>query len=153
MFMGNIMVMGELELMAFGRRLAPGLRAGSVLALTGGLGTGKTTLTRGIAEGLGVTDPVSSPTFTIINEYGGGRLMLYHFDVYRLAGENGGAGNTAVMDALDELGWEEYFYGDGVCVVEWADLIAEALPPDAVVVRLAYADQATERTLTIGDSL
>ncbi len=96
-----------------GLRLAEGLKAGTVIALIGDLGSGKTALTKAIAKGLGIEQQVTSPTFTIIQEYSGGRLPLYHFDVYRLEDE----------EDMYELGYEEYFYGDGVCVIEWADLI------------------------------
>jgi tRNA threonylcarbamoyladenosine biosynthesis protein TsaE len=132
------MIVNEIKLGEFGRKLSENLVPGSVIALEGDLGAGKTTLTRAIADGLGVTDPVTSPTFTIINEYGGGRLPLYHFDVYRLAG-------PGVYDALDDIGWEEYFYGKGVCIVEWADEIQDVLPPDAVRIRLSGTDSPSRR--------
>jgi tRNA threonylcarbamoyladenosine biosynthesis protein TsaE len=128
------MILDEEKLCAFGMDLAEGLAPGALIALTGGLGTGKTTLTKAIARGLGVTDTVASPTFTLINEYGGGRLPLYHFDVYRLAGP----GVPDIYEALEQLGWEDYFYGGGVCVVEWADLIRDVLPGDAVRIRLSH---------------
>jgi tRNA threonylcarbamoyladenosine biosynthesis protein TsaE len=130
------------KLREFGRELSEGLAPGEVIALIGGLGTGKTTLTKAIADGLGVTDPVASPTFTLINEYGGGRLPLYHFDVYRIAG-------PGVYDALDNIGCDDYFYGNGVCVVEWADMIEDALPPGAVRIRLAHTDSPTTREVSI----
>jgi tRNA threonylcarbamoyladenosine biosynthesis protein TsaE len=134
------MICDEVTLREFGRNLSKSLAAGSVIALEGDLGAGKTTLTKAIAAGLGVTDPVTSPTFTIINEYGGGRLPLYHFDVYRLAG-------PGAYEALDEIGWEEYFYGKGVCVVEWADVIQDVLPPEAVRIRLKGTDSPALREL------
>ncbi|MDR3295026.1 MAG: ribosomal protein S18-alanine N-acetyltransferase [Clostridiales Family XIII bacterium] len=123
------MLRDEAETRAFGLELAGRASAGTVIALVGELGTGKTCLTAAIAEGLGVTAPVTSPTFALIHEYAGGRLPLYHFDVYRLAGP----------EDLYELGFEEYFYGNGVTVVEWADRVSDLLPEDAVVVRLEYA--------------
>ncbi|MDR1043378.1 MAG: tRNA (adenosine(37)-N6)-threonylcarbamoyltransferase complex ATPase subunit type 1 TsaE [Clostridiales Family XIII bacterium] len=135
------MIVDEIKLGEFGREFSKSLVPGSVVALVGDLGAGKTTLTKAIADGLGVTDPVTSPTFTIINEYGGGRLPLYHFDVYRLAG-------PGVYDALDDIGWEEYFYGEGVCVVEWADEIQDVLPPDAVRIHLAQTDSPSRREVT-----
>ena len=101
----------------FGRELAKSLCAGDVIALTGDLGAGKTCLTRGIADGLGSTAHVSSPTFTIVNEYDGGRLMLFHFDTYRLSGPD-----DFLMSGLDE-----YFFRGGVCVIEWSDIIEELL--------------------------
>ncbi|AEG14163.1 Uncharacterized protein family UPF0079, ATPase [Desulfofundulus kuznetsovii DSM 6115] len=106
---------GETE--EFGRLLASVLLPGDVLCLHGDLGAGKTVLARGIARGLGITGPVTSPTFTLINEYSG-RLPLYHMDAYRLDGP----GDMA------DLGYEEYFYGDGVTLVEWAGRIEEVLP-------------------------
>lgn len=100
---------------SFAERLAHLLEPGTVLLLEGDLGAGKTTFTQGLAKGLGVKRNVNSPTFTIIKEYKG-RLPLYHMDVYRLT------------DAEEDLGFDEYFYGDGVCVVEWAHLIEQQLP-------------------------
>jgi tRNA threonylcarbamoyladenosine biosynthesis protein TsaE len=125
----------EAETKALGLELAASAKPGTVIALIGDLGTGKTTLTKAIAAGLGVTESVTSPTFTIIKEYGSGRLPLYHFDAYRI-------GDPEEMYAL---GFEEYFYGKGVTVVEWADLVAELLPRDAIVIRLAYGQGASER--------
>ena len=103
----------EEETRKFGLTLADELAAGDVLALIGDLGTGKTALTRYIAEGLGITSRVNSPTFTIVKEYREGRLPLFHFDVYRVSDP----------EELFNIGCDEYFYGDGLCVVEWADLI------------------------------
>ena len=102
----------------FGYELAKSLCGGDVIALTGDLGAGKTCLTRGIAQGLGSSSYVSSPTFTIVNEYDGGRLMLFHFDTYRLSGPD-----DFLMSGLDE-----YFYREGVCVIEWSDIIEELEP-------------------------
>ena len=106
----------------FGYELAKSLVAGDVIALTGDLGAGKTCLTRGISSGLGSTSHVSSPTFTIVNEYEGGRLMLFHFDTYRLSGPD-----DFLMSGLDE-----YFFRGGVCVIEWSDIIDELLPEDSI---------------------
>ena len=106
----------------FGREFAKSLCGGDVIALTGDLGAGKTCLTRGIADGLGSTSHVSSPTFTIVNEYDGGRLMLFHFDTYRLSGPD-----DFLMSGLDE-----YFFRGGVCVIEWSDIIEELLPEGTV---------------------
>lgn len=107
------------ETIRLGEQIAKKLKPGDVIALIGELGSGKTTLVKGIAKGLGVKDCryVNSPSFVIIKEYRG-RLPLYHFDVYRLDS----------LASMDSLGYEEYFYGDGVCVVEWADKIKELLP-------------------------
>lgn len=120
---------------AMGRTAVPG----TVIALIGDLGTGKTTLTKSIARGLGVTETVTSPTFNIIREYRSGRIPLFHFDVYRIADP----------DEMYELGYEEYFYGDGVCVVEWADLIEELLPEDAVIIRIDRGAGEEEREYRI----
>lgn len=111
---------------AVGRRIAERLAPGAVICLAGELGAGKTVFTQGIAKGLGIDEPVCSPTFTLIQEYDGGRLLLYHFDVYRIDGP---------WD-MDELGYEEYFYGKGVCLVEWGNLIEELLPEDTVYVNI-----------------
>ena len=106
-----------------------------MLALIGDLGTGKTALTRYIGEGLGIRQRISSPTFTIVKEYTDGRLPLYHFDVYRVTDP----------DALFEIGADEYFYGDGVCVIEWADLIADSLPENTKYIYLRYGETPEER--------
>ena len=108
----------EQETYAYGVSLAKQAVPGQVFALVGDLGVGKTVLTKGLAAGLGVTEPVSSPTFTILQEYEEGRLPFYHFDVYRIADP----------EEMDEIGYEDYFYGDGVCLVEWANLIRELMP-------------------------
>ncbi|MDR2487622.1 MAG: tRNA (adenosine(37)-N6)-threonylcarbamoyltransferase complex ATPase subunit type 1 TsaE [Clostridiales Family XIII bacterium] len=123
------------QLMEYGEALGRTLAPGDVVALTGDLGAGKTTLTRAIAAGLCVTDEVTSPTFALIHEYGGGRLPLYHFDVYRLGD----------VSELDELGYEDYFFGGGITVVEWADMIDECLPEGAVRIRLQHCGDASLR--------
>ena len=110
----------------FGRELAKSFCGGDVIALTGDLGAGKTCLTRGIVDGLGSTAHVSSPTFTIVNEYEGGRLMLFHFDTYRLSGPD-----DFLMSGLDE-----YFYRGGVCVIEWSDIIEELLPEGTIRMKI-----------------
>jgi tRNA threonylcarbamoyladenosine biosynthesis protein TsaE len=125
----------ERELTEYGRALASELSAGTVVALIGDLGAGKTTLSKAIAAGLGITADVTSPTFTLINEYDGGRLPLYHFDVYRL---------DDPAD-IEELGYEEYFYGRGVTIVEWADLVADYLPEDAIVIEIRYGAGEEDR--------
>ena len=114
------------ETHAAGRRVAQELEPGAVICLVGDLGAGKTVFAQGIADGLGIDELVCSPTFTLIQEYGGGRLMLYHFDVYRIDGP---------WD-MDDLGYEEYFYGDGVCLVEWGSLIEELLPENTIYVNI-----------------
>jgi len=126
----TIILKDENETRSLGLRIAEALEPGDVVALIGDLGTGKTSLTKYIAEGLGVTEVINSPTFTIVKEYNSGRLPLYHFDVYRLG--NG----SELLDA----GAEDMLYGNGVCVIEWADIAADVLPGDSLVVRLGYGD-------------
>lgn len=129
----------ESDTRTFGLELGRSASSGTVIALTGDLGVGKTTLTKAIAEGLGITDVITSPTFTIVKEYRTGRLPLYHFDVYRIGDP----------DEMYELGYEEYFYGDGVCVVEWADLIDEFLPDDVIRIDISYGENEDERVLVV----
>ena len=125
----------EKDTETFGMRLGRNASPGTVIALTGELGTGKTTLTRAIARGLGIQEPITSPTFNIIKEYDDGRLPLYHFDVYRIGDP----------EEMYELGYEEYFYGSGVCVIEWADLIDEIIPENAVRIGIRYGEREGER--------
>lgn len=108
---------------------------GDIIAMIGDLGTGKTTLTKYIAKGLGISEVITSPTFTIVNEYRSGRLPLFHFDVYRLE-------DSA---EIFETGIEEYFYMNGVCIVEWADMIAELLPDTTKCIFIEYGDKEGER--------
>ena len=131
----TLKIKNEEETRRFGLDLAHELKAGDVVALIGDLGTGKTALTRYIAEGLGITARVNSPTFTIVKEYRESRLPLFHFDVYRVSDP----------DELFNIGADEYFYGDGVCVVEWADLIEELLPEDTRYVYIEYGPKEGER--------
>ena len=131
----KIIIKDENETKKFGFALAQELKAGDVIALSGDLGTGKTALTKYIAEALGVKEDVTSPTFTIIKEYKSGKLPLYHFDVYRLSGE----------EEVYELGFEEYFYGDGVCVIEWADKIKNMLPKNSTMIKISYGAGEFER--------
>lgn len=116
----------------FAEKLAAHLKPGAVLTLEGDLGAGKTTFTKGLAKGLGVTKTVNSPTFTIIKEYRG-RLPLYHMDVYRLD------------DSFEDLGFDEYFEGDGVTVVEWAHLIQDQLPEDLLSLSIYREGDSTRR--------
>ena len=109
---------GPEDTYALGKRLGEAAKAGDVFCLNGDLGVGKTVFTQGFACGLGITEPVNSPTFTIVQEYDGGRLPLYHFDVYRIGD----------VSEMDEVGYEDYFYGNGLCMIEWANLIEEILP-------------------------
>ena len=110
----------------FAKKIGENLKRGDVLCLDGDLGVGKTVFTKGVAAGLGIKDDVSSPTFTLIQEYYGGRLPLYHFDVYRIDGP---------WD-MDDLGYDEYFYGEGVCLVEWGSMIKELFPENTIYVRI-----------------
>lgn len=132
-------IASEKETERIGEAIGQAAEAGTVVALIGDLGTGKTTLTKSIARGLGVTETVTSPTFNIIREYKSGRIPLYHFDVYRIGDP----------DEMFELGYEEYFYGDGICVVEWADIIEELLPEDAVIIRIERGADEEEREYRI----
>mgnify|MGYP000866929210 CR=1 FL=1 len=125
------------EMQALGYALGKCFQPGDVLLLTGSLGSGKTTLTQGIAAGLGVDELVNSPTFVLINEYRSGRIPLYHMDLYRL------------VDAtqLDDLGVEDYFFGNGVCVVEWPELAKSQLPDDYSVLNIQKADDGRQLQL------
>lgn len=127
----------EAETKEIAKSLADFLKEGSVLLLEGNLGAGKTTFTKGIAEGLGIKEVIKSPTYTLIREYQSGRLPLYHMDVYRLE-EVGG----------DELGLEEYFQGEGVSIVEWATFIPEDLPKEFLKIKLVpMGEDFSERDL------
>ena len=106
------------ETAELGRRLGKEAKAGEVYTLIGDFGVGKTVFTKGIAEGLGITEPVNSPTFTIVQVYDTGRMPFYHFDVYRIGD----------IEEMDEIGYEDYFYGEGLTMIEWANLIEEILP-------------------------
>ena len=108
----------EKETFELGKSIGEKAKAGEVYTLIGDLGVGKTVFTQGVAEGLGIIEPVNSPTFTILQVYDEGRLPFYHFDVYRIGDES----------EMDEIGFEEYVYGDGVCFIEWADLIKGIIP-------------------------
>ncbi|MED3794241.1 MULTISPECIES: tRNA (adenosine(37)-N6)-threonylcarbamoyltransferase complex ATPase subunit type 1 TsaE [Niallia] len=123
------------ETIGFAERIASLLEAGDVITLEGDLGAGKTTFTKGIARGLGITKTVNSPTFTIIKEYQG-KMPLYHMDVYRL------------KDSDEDLGFDEYFEGDGVTVVEWAHLIEDQLPLEYLQIQLFY-DNTSGRKIVL----
>ena len=130
----------ETETESLGARLASILPSGAVVAYQGGLGMGKTAFTRGLASGLNYKGRVTSPTFTIVNEYEGGRLPLFHFDMYRLAD----------ADALFDIGWEDYLDRGGVCAVEWSEQVADAMPEDTIYVTIARCPDAENwRTITI----
>lgn len=123
------------ETMDFGRQLAASLQPGDVIAMTGDLGAGKTCLVKGIAAGLGVTQAVTSPTFTLIHEYRDGRLPVYHVDLYRL---------DSVQQA-QAIGLEEYLAGDGVTIIEWAEKIAELLPANARWIKMKVTGDTTRQ--------
>jgi tRNA threonylcarbamoyladenosine biosynthesis protein TsaE len=127
----------EAQTRRFGARLGALLKGGEVIALQGTLGTGKTRWVQGMGQGLNVEEIITSPTFTLVNEYHG-QLSLFHIDLYRI---------TLVDEALD-LGLEEYMYGDGVCVIEWAERIVEFLPPDHLWITFHHLDE-TKRRITI----
>jgi len=110
------------ETFAYGKTLGEKVSSGEVYSLIGDLGVGKTVFTQGLAAGLGITEPVSSPTFTILHSYEEGRIPLYHFDVYRIGD----------VEEMEEIGYEDCFYGEGVCLIEWADLIREILPESCI---------------------
>lgn len=101
-------------------------KAGDILILNGDLGVGKTLFSKGLGKGLGIEEPISSPTFTVLQIYDSGRLPFYHFDVYRIAD----------IEEMDEIGYEDYFFGQGVCLVEWANLIEELLPEDTIAITI-----------------
>ena len=113
---------GPEETFEIGKQLGMEAKPGEVYCLDGDLGVGKTVFTQGFASGLGITEPVNSPTFTIVQQYEEGRLPLYHFDVYRIGD----------VEEMDEIGYEDCFYGEGVCLIEWSTLIQEILPEDAI---------------------
>ena len=121
-----------------GELLGSRLTGGSVIAYRGGLGMGKTAFTRGLARGLGCIGRVTSPTFTIVNEYSG-TIPLFHFDMYRLDRS----------DALFDIGWEDYLERSGVCAVEWSENVADALPDDAVTVTIARGSGENDRIITV----
>lgn len=110
------------ETYQFGKSLGEKVKAGDVFSIVGDLGVGKTVFTQGFAKGLGIDEPINSPTFTIVQVYEEGRIPLYHFDVYRIGD----------IEEMEEIGYEDYFYGKGVCLIEWANLIEEILPNNIV---------------------
>lgn len=116
----------EKETFDVGKSLGDKAEKGQIYTLTGDLGVGKTVFTKGLAEGLEITEPISSPTFTIVQIYESGRMPLYHFDVYRIGD----------VEEMEEIGYEDCFYGDGVCLIEWANLIEEILPEDIIPVTI-----------------
>ncbi|NLY81365.1 MAG: tRNA (adenosine(37)-N6)-threonylcarbamoyltransferase complex ATPase subunit type 1 TsaE [Clostridiales bacterium] len=130
-----INISNEKETRKYGIKLAKMLKPGDVVALIGDLGTGKTTLTKYVAEGLGIKENVNSPTFTIVKEYRSGRMPLFHFDVYRIENE----------EEFFDIGADEYFYGNGVCIVEWADKVISSLPENRITIEIEHGKNEDER--------
>jgi len=114
------------ETRELGRKIGAEALPGSVYTLVGDLGVGKTVFTQGIAEGLEIEEPICSPTFTIVQVYEEGRMPFYHFDVYRIGD----------VEEMDEIGYEDYFYGDGICFIEWANLIEEIIPQNRIQITI-----------------
>lgn len=135
--MNKIYLKNEQETGEVGYRLGQLLNKGDVVCLIGDLGAGKTTITKSIAKALEVDDYITSPTFTIVNEYDG-KYPLYHFDVYRISSS----------EDMYEIGFEEYLYGEGICIIEWANLIEDMLPEEYMSIELNYKDEGREMILT-----
>ena len=131
------------ETEALGQKLGQTLPAGTVIAYRGDLGAGKTAFTRGLARGLGIQDPVTSPTYTIVNEYLGGRIPLFHFDMYRLHS----------ADDLFDIGWDDYLERQGICAVEWSENVAEALEDPLVVTICKTGEESRKITLEGGPQI
>ena len=127
------------ETCRLGERLAAVLTPGTVVAFTGDLGAGKTAFVSGMARELGIDERVTSPTFTIVNEYEGGRMPLFHFDMYRLSS----------AEELFDIGWEDYLARGGICAVEWSEHVAEAIEADAIRVDIARGEREDERRILI----
>ena len=131
--------LGAEQTEALGRRLGEILTPGTVIAYTGDLGAGKTAFTRGLARGLDIPERITSPTFTIVNEYEGGRLPLFHFDMYRLGSS----------DELFDIGWEDYLVRGGVCAVEWSENVDDVLDDNTVRIDIRRGDRDDERRITV----
>ncbi|MDY6324059.1 MAG: tRNA (adenosine(37)-N6)-threonylcarbamoyltransferase complex ATPase subunit type 1 TsaE [Catonella sp.] len=114
------------ETFALGKRFGEEATAGEIICLSGDLGVGKTVFTQGLAKGLGIEEPVTSPTFTIVEQHTEGRLPLYHFDVYRIGD----------VSEMDEIGYEDCFFGDGICLIEWAELVEEIIPEGSTWIKI-----------------
>ena len=136
--MEKIITNSEQETIELGKRIAMQLKKGDIICMKGDLGAGKTTLTKSIAKNLGIDEYVTSPTFAIINEYQG-ELPLYHFDVYRIE----------KPEDMYELGFEDYFYGEGICIVEWANLIEGLIPQGCIWIEIDYGSNDGERVILI----
>lgn len=139
----TIVTQSEEETIAAAERFSQALLDGDVVALRGDLGSGKTQFAKGICRGLGIREHVTSPTFTIVNEYTGGKFPVYHFDFYRLRS----------LNELHEIGYEEYINDEGVCLLEWADMIEEKLPVRRYDVQLSLGATNAERIIRISKSL
>ena len=138
----GILLNDEEEMRDFAKFISQFAKPGTVIALYGDLGVGKTTFSRYFAEKLGVTEKVSSPTFTILHEYHSGNLPLFHFDLYRVLD----------LDEICEFA-DEYFYGDGVCLIEWAENAHELIPEDAIRLKFSYGDDENERIATFASAV
>lgn len=114
------------ETFELGKKIGQSARPGQIYTLVGDLGVGKTVFTQGVAKGLEITESISSPTFTIIQVYEEGRMPFYHFDVYRIGD----------IEEMEEIGYDDYFFGEGICLIEWANLIEEILPKDIIAVTI-----------------
>ena len=125
------------ETRLLGEKIGQKAKGGEIILLNGDLGVGKTVFSKGLGAGLGIEEPISSPTFTVLQIYESGRLPLYHFDVYRIAD----------VEEMDEIGYEDYFYGRGVCLIEWAELISEILPSE--VIRVTIEKDLHYRKITV----
>jgi tRNA threonylcarbamoyladenosine biosynthesis protein TsaE len=135
--MYKVYLKDEEETKSFGYKLGEIVKKGSIICLLGDLGAGKTTFTQSLAKGLGVCDYVTSPTFTIVNEYDG-RIPLYHFDVYRIVSS----------EEMYDIGYDEYINSDGVCIIEWANLIEDIVPEERLTIELKYVEDGREMILT-----
>ena len=124
--MERIETFSEEETFALGEKIGREAIPGQVYTLLGDLGVGKTVFTQGVAKGLGISEPICSPTFTIVQVYEEGRMPFYHFDVYRIGD----------VEEMAEIGYEDYFYGEGICFVEWANLIEEIIPTDRIQITI-----------------
>ena len=127
------------ETALLGKQFAETLVPGDIVCLLGDLGTGKTAFTKAVAAGLGIEEEITSPTFNIVNLYESGRMPMYHFDVYRLSGS----------EEFLATGSEEYFYGRGVCMIEWADVIEDTIPEGSILVEIEYGERENERIFQI----
>ena len=123
------------ETHALGKKIGETAKPGDVYTLVGDLGVGKTVFTQGIADGLGITEPVSSPTFTIVQVYEEGRMPFYHFDVYRIGD----------IEEMDEIGYEDYFYSGALCFIEWPELVEELLPGNTVKVTIEELEDGSRK--------